>query len=472
MGGRAGKAALREGRKPRLGDQTTLAPAEVPALDWASDLGYEVARGNIANILKEHGPEPAPERTRKTTWKEFLRRHWEVMVAADFFTVEVWTRTRLTRSLLIQWRYTGWGVRLPASPGTAQQKGEALNETAQFELWYERFNRLAGDLYPGRYSRDHVRDLAEMGREIMELARRKGSLIVAHNYVYPELQEVAEVVGDSLGLSLFVASRNAPRVDFCGVWFMGQTAKIILGDRSKVYMPDQPGCSLVDLVDHRRITDWITRHQDGVVISYVNTDARMKAMSHYTCTSANAAQVLEHAARTHPGRRILFLPDKYLGAVAQALARVNPNLVDLYDGACHVHARIGKEVAEKALARQPGAELLIHPECACSALITSNLPPFKDAHFLSSEQMLRYAATSAAKEFVVATEKGIVYRLRKECPGKTFYPISDNAVCEYMKMNTLEKLRDSLRHDRFEVEVDQAVRDKAREAVERMLTIH
>jgi quinolinate synthase len=348
----------------------------------------------------------------------------------------------------------------------------AMGSEIRFEAWYGRFNRLAGDLYPGRYSREYVRDLVETAQEITALARRKGSLIVAHNYVYPELQEVAEAVGDSLGLSLLVGKRKAARVDFCGVWFMGETAKMILGDRSKVYMPDRPGCSLVAAIDHRRISDWIARHPDGVVVAYVNTDAHTKAMSHYLCTSANAAPVLEHVARKHPGRRILFLPDKYLGAAALATARLDANLVDLYDGACHVHARIGKEVIEDALAQHPGAELLIHPECACSAERKKGVAPPNNGHFLSSEQMLRYATTSAADEFIVATEKGLVYRLRRECPTKRFYPISDAALCEYMKMNTLEKLCDSLRHDQFEVEVDHDISNRARGAITRMLSIH
>ena len=354
---------------------------------------------------------------------------------------------------------------------TSEADGAMYNEI-QFEAWYERFNRLGGDLYPGRYSREYVGDLVETAQEVTALARRKGSLIVAHNYVYPELQEVAEAVGDSLGLSLLVANRKAARVDFCGVWFMGETAKMILGDRSKVYMPDRPGCSLVDTIDHRRIKDWIARHPDGVVVAYVNTDAQTKAMSHYICTSANAAPVLEHVARKHPGRRILFLPDKYLGFAALATTRLDANLVDLYDGACHVHARIGKVVIEDALAQHPGAELLIHPECACSAEMKKGAGSLNNRHFLSSEQMLRYAATSAASEFIVATEKGLVYRLRAECPGKKFYPISDAAVCEYMKMNTLEKLRDSLKHDLFEVDVDHDVSNKARAAITRMLSIH
>ena len=346
-----------------------------------------------------------------------------------------------------------------------------MSNKIHFEKWYERFNRLSGDLYPGRYSRTYVGDLVETAKEVKTLARQKHSLIVAHNYVYPELQEVADAVGDSLGLSLLVAKRKAPRVDFCGVWFMGETAKMILDDRSKVYMPDRPGCSLVATIDHQRIIHWIAQHQDGVVVAYVNTDARTKAMSHYLCTSANATQVLKHVAREYPGRRILFLPDKYLGAAALATTQLDADLVDMYDGACHVHAKIGKAVVENALAQHPGAEVLIHPECACSAEMEKGVAPLKDGHLFSSEQMLRYAATSTGNEFIVATEKGLIYRLRKECAAKKFYPVSDAAVCEYMKMNTLEKLCNSLKHDQFEVEVDQEVSKRARIAVRRMLAI-
>ncbi len=347
-----------------------------------------------------------------------------------------------------------------------------MNVKIQFEAWYERFNRLSDDLYPGRYSHEYVGELVETAKEVITLARQKNSLIIAHNYVYPELQEVAEAVGDSLGLSLLVAERKARRVDFCGVWFMGETAKMILGDRSKVYMPDRPGCSLVATINYRRITDWIARYPDGVVVAYVNTDAHTKAMSQYLCTSANAAQVLKHVNRKYPGRRVLFLPDKYLGAAALATTQLDARLVDVYDGACHVHAKIGKAVVEDALARHPGAEVLIHPECACSAEMEKGVAPLNHGHFLSSEQMLRYAATSTANEFIVATEKGLIYRLRKECAAKKFYPVSDATVCEYMKMNTLEKLCNSLKHDQFEVRVDHEVSKRARGAITRMLSIH
>ena len=209
-----------------------------------------------------------------------------------------------------------------------------------------------------------------------------------------------------------------------------------------------------------------------MVVAYVDTDGHAKAMSHYLCTSANAALVLEHVTRKGPARRILFLPDKLLGAAALTTAQLDANLVDLYDGPCHVHARIGKAAVEGALVQHPGAELLIHPECSYSAEMKKGIARLNYGHFLSSEQMLRYAATSGGNKFIVATEKGLVYWLRAKCPAKKFYRISDPAVCEYMKMNTLEKLFNSLRHDQFEVEVDQDVSNRARRAITRMLAIH
>jgi quinolinate synthase len=345
----------------------------------------------------------------------------------------------------------------------------------QFERWYEDFNRFAGDLYPGRYTRDFVKELVEQGRHVAELAKAKDSLIVAHNYQYPELQEVAEQVGDSLGLSQFVARQERPRVDFCGVWFMGETAKTIVGDRAKVYMPDRPGCSLVDSINHARIEAWRERNPKGVIVSYVNTDAKTKAMSDYVCTSRNAAQVVKAAADANPGERMLFLPDKYLGAVATAQARLDPDLIDLYDGGCHVHAKIGEHALDVAYDRYPDAELLIHPECGCAstclAKIMNHESEFQKAFYLSTEQMVTHAQQSASKEFIVGTEMGMLYRLRKEVPGKIFHPVSPDAMCEYMKQNTLEKLVRSLERDEVEVQVAEDVRRKAQAAIDRMLTI-
>jgi len=350
-----------------------------------------------------------------------------------------------------------------------------MNDPVQFDRWYDDFNRFAGDLYPGRYTRDFVQDLVEQGREVLTLAEEKNSAIVAHNYQYPELQEVAEEVGDSLGLSQYVGGQDKPRVDFCGVWFMGETAKTIVGDDARVYMPAQPGCSLVDSIDHLRIQSWKKQNPDGLLISYVNTDAKTKAMSDYVCTSRNASQVLSHAVENHPGRRILFLPDKYLGAVSMMQAGVDRDLVDLYDGGCHVHAKIGEHALDEAYDRHPEAELLIHPECGCAstclAKIMNQESEFQKAFYLSTEGMIRHAEQSDAKEFIVGTEMGMLYRLRKELPHKIFHPVSPEASCEFMKMNDLGKLLHSLKEDEIEVEVEPEVRRKAQAAIDRMLTI-
>ena len=301
----------------------------------------------------------------------------------------------------------------------------------EFSAWYDRFNRFAGDLYPGRYTADYVKDLVETGKQVRELAGQKRSVIVAHNYQYPEMQEVACEIGDSLGLSQFVAGQETPRVDFCGVWFMGETAKAIVGDRAKVYMPDRPGRSLVASIEHARVRNWLARNPAGTVISYINTDAETKALSHYVCTSRNAPQVLAHAAHAHSGKRILFLPDKYLGAVSLSQSKVDPSLVDLYDGACHVHAKLGELALEDAFDEYPDAELLIHPECGCAssclAKIMNSSSPYQKAYFLSTEQMVRHARSSLANEFIVATEIGMLYRMRKDIPDKVFHPVSQEA---------------------------------------------
>ena len=350
-----------------------------------------------------------------------------------------------------------------------------MTEPIQFDRWYEDFNRFAGDLYPGRYTREFVRDLVEQGRKVQELAEQKSSAIVAHNYQYPELQEIAEEVGDSLGLSQYVGDQPKPRVDFCGVWFMGETAKTIVGDRARVFMPSKPGCSLVDSIDHARLLKWKEANPDGLLISYVNTDAKTKAISDYVCTSRNAANVVAHAVKHHPGRRILFLPDKYLGAVSIAQSGIDRDLVDLYDGACHVHAKIGEHALDDAFDQYPDAELLIHPECGCASTCLSKImsreSEYQKAFYLSTEGMIRHAEASAAKEFIVGTEMGMLYRLRKELPEKTFHPVSPQAMCEYMKQNDLEKLVHSLEHDEIEVEVAPETRAKAQAAIDRMLAI-
>lgn len=340
-----------------------------------------------------------------------------------------------------------------------------MNARELAKEWYEKFNRFAGDLYPGRYTPEFTQHLAELAAEIRELARSKNSTIVAHNYLYPEFHEIADKVGDSLGLSLYVRDKGAERVDFESVYFMGATAKIIIGDATRVFVADSPrvlGCSLVFGTDYRWIEKWKERNPGGIVVTYINSDAYVKSISNYVSTSRNTAPVLKKAHELNPDKKILFVPDKYLGWVMRSMAGLSPDVVEVYDyshdgfnASCYVHEKVNPKALEIAMDEHPDAELLIHPECGCASTCLYKVQqgeiPQGKSYFLSTEQMIWHAKSSKAQEFIVATEKGMIYRLRKEAPGKIFYPVSDLVVCDYMKANTLEKLLRSLKEDRLEI---------------------
>ncbi len=346
-----------------------------------------------------------------------------------------------------------------------------MNTTELATNWYDRFQRFASDLYPGRYTRAFCQELAEQAIEVRAIAHEKQSVIVAHNYQYPELQEVADVVGDSLGLALEVRNRRARRVDFSSVHFMGATAKIILGDATRVYVQGSPeihGCSLVLGTNHRWVENWKTKHPSGACVTYVNSDVRTKAMSEYISTSRNTAAVIARAAREYDGQ-ILVLPDKFLGQVMkwQAVREmgVDPNRIEIYNthfagfhASCYVHERIGDDAPEQALAEYEDAELMLHPECGCASScllkLDQGILPKDRVYYLSTEGMLQRAKTSQAARFIVGTESGMVYRLRKEMPEREFHPVSIHAVCDFMKQNTLAKLLHSLRHDEYEIILD------------------
>ncbi len=391
-----------------------------------------------------------------------------------------------------------------------------MSVTELADRWHKLFNRYASDLYPGRYTREKCRELAEQAIEIQRLAREKQSTIVVHNYLYPELHEIAQKVGDSLGLSFYVRDQKAARVDFESVFFMGATAKIITGDATRVFMPDSPdvlGCSLVFGTDHIWLERWKVKHPDGLLITYINSDAYTKAISDFISTSRNTHKIIAYALKNFPNRRILVLPDKYLGLVMKNKAldllrnegfKITTEFIDRieiyehsYQGnnaSCYVHEQIGPNAAEVALLQNQDAELMIHPECGCAASclmkLEAGIIPRGRAYFLSTEQMVEQAKFSEAKRFIVATEKGMIYRLRKELPEKEFIPVSMQAECKYMKANSLEKLLESLRRDRLEIRLcndccdpkhphqdDQAVHiqksvaQKAKVAIERMLAI-
>lgn len=304
--------------------------------------------------------------------------------------------------------------------------------------------------------------------EINRLKKEKNAVILAHNYQIAEIQDIADFVGDSLGLSQQAAKTNADVIVFCGVHFMAETASIISPDKI-VLIPDlEAGCSLASTIDAEQLREWKKEHPDAVVVSYVNTTAEVKAESDYCVTSSNAVKVVESIPKE---KKILFLPDRFLGMY---VSTVTGRKMEIWNGACHVHEKIGDINFDDACAKHPNAEFLIHPECGCSTscMLKSQLYfDCKNIHIFSTEGMINYVKKSDADEFVIATEIGILHRLKKIKPQSNYFPISDESVCEYMKMITLEKLYESLMHEKYEVKVPEEIAQKARVPIDRMLSI-
>ena len=306
-------------------------------------------------------------------------------------------------------------------------------------------------------------DVATLHDEIRELARVHDAVILAHNYQRPEVQDVATYVGDSLGLSRQAAATDASTIVFCGVHFMAETAAILSPGKT-VLLPDlDAGCSLAASITADQLREWKAQHPGATVVSYVNTSAEVKAESDYCCTSGNARQVIEAIPRD---QEILFLPDLYLGLW---LENVTGRKLIVWMGECHVHAGIRPADIERWQEEAPDAELLVHPECGCAsqAMAFAN----ERTHILSTEQMVNFAQRSPKRRFIIATETGIIHRLEREVPGKQFEPVREDAVCRYMKLTTLEKVRDSLRESKHRVVVDPETAAKARLALERMVSI-
>ena len=306
--------------------------------------------------------------------------------------------------------------------------------------------------------------------KIIELKKKRGATILAHNYQRPEVQDIADYVGDSLGLSTNAARTEQETIVFCGVHFMAETASIICPDKV-VLIPDlEAGCSLASTIDGAQLKKWKSEHADAVVVSYVNTSAEIKAMSDYCCTSSNAVKVVNSIPKD---QKVLFLPDMFLGAyVADITKRKN---MFIWPGECHVHAGIRAEDVNRMLSKFKDADFLIHPECGCtssSLYHSSNGDILKRPYVLSTEGMMNHAKASNASKYVIATEVGILHRMTKENPSKTFIPIKEDAICKYMKMITLEKVYDSLNKKIYRVKVPQKIADRARLAIYRMLQLN
>ena len=306
--------------------------------------------------------------------------------------------------------------------------------------------------------------------EVLKLKKEKDIVILAHNYQVPEVQDVADFVGDSLGLSRQAARVKQKTILFCGVHFMAETAAIVSPDK-RVLIPDlEAGCSLSDSITIDQLRKWKKEHPDAITVGYVNTTAEIKSELDYCCTSSNAVNVVNAIPRE---REILFLPDMFLGSyVSKITGRKN---MQIWAGECHVHAGITPDHIEKKLAELKNAEFVVHPECSCTTPmmydIASGSYKNHQVQILSTEGMMKHVSKSDSQQFVVATETGILYRMRQQNPQKTFIPASENAKCEYMKMITLDKVYRSLYDEKYEVKVAKKIADKARLAIERMLSI-
>jgi quinolinate synthase len=310
--------------------------------------------------------------------------------------------------------------------------------------------------------------------EVRALAAERGAVILAHNYQVPEVQEVADYVGDSLGLSQQAAATGSDTIVFCGVHFMAETASILSPEKT-VLLPDMgAGCSLADSITAPQLRAWKAKHPGAVVVMYVNTSAEVKAETDYCVTSSNAVAVVEHIYREHgEDTEILFGPDMFLGAyVEKTLGRT----MHVWDGECHVHAGIRpRDIAAKREAH-PGADFLIHPECGCSTSVMEYVAAgdvdAEGVHMLSTGGMLGYAQTAApGTTAIVATETGMLHPLRKARPDVDFVAANEAASCRYMKMITLPKLRDALREGRPVVKVAPEIAERALTPIERMVAI-
>ena len=304
----------------------------------------------------------------------------------------------------------------------------------------------------------------DLEEEIQELRAERNAVILAHNYQVPEIQDVADFVGDSLGLSFQAAKTDADVILFCGVHFMAETAKI-LNPRKRVVLPDlEAGCSLSESCPPEKLATFLKqhRHKNYYVIAYINCSAGVKALSDVICTSGNAEKIVRAAPAN---RNILFVPDQNLGAwVIEKTGRQ----MDLWQGTCYIHVEFTARSINKIRQEYPNAPVVAHPECTYAVRMLAD-------EVCSTEKMVTFCKEAPAREIIVVTEAGLLHRLRKEIPGKTFIPgPTDNCFCgecRFMKMNTLEKARDALLNLEPEIILSEAVRKRAEAPILRMLEL-
>lgn len=303
----------------------------------------------------------------------------------------------------------------------------------------------------------------EIMHRIEQLKKEKNAVILAHYYTRPEVQDIADYLGDSLGLSQEAAKTNADIIVFCGVHFMAETAAIISPDKKVLIPAKWAGCSLAESITGYELKEWKKANPEGVIVSYVNTTAEVKAWTDICCTSANALKVVESIPAD---KKILFVPDKNLGAW---ITKVTGRQMELWDGDCCVHERITTSMILEKNLMYPEADILIHPESNCSHdEKILNLP---QAYMYSTAGMIRHVAQSPKQQFIIATEIETIHKLRKDNPAKEFIPIHPRTVCGQMKKVTLENVLEALEKEQYLVQVPEEIRQKALLPIERMLTL-
>jgi quinolinate synthase len=324
-------------------------------------------------------------------------------------------------------------------------------------------------------------DVVRMSAEVRALAAERNAVILAHNYQVPEVQDVADHMGDSLGLSREAASTDADVIVFCGVHFMAETASVLSPEKTVLIPDPDAGCSLSDSIDADQLRAWKAEHPGAVVVMYVNTSAEVKAETDYCCTSSNAVSVVEHIWAEHgPQTEILFGPDMWLGSFVARETGLTEDperyaRFHVWDGECHVHAGIRPDDIARTRSQHPEAEFLIHPECGCSTqameFVASGDIEAEGVHMLSTSGMLKHVESNPEGEFIVATETGMLYPLQQAAPRARLVEANRMAFCKYMKMITLPKVRDSLREMKVEVKVPAEIAAPARIPIERMVAI-
>jgi len=297
----------------------------------------------------------------------------------------------------------------------------------------------------------------QLGERIAELKEELGAVIVAHNYQRPEVQDIADFVGDSLELSRQCTRVDARTIVFCGVRFMAETAAILNPDRTVLLSEGSAGCPLADMISFDELRQWKQRYPGALVVTYVNSSAETKAESYICCTSANGVEIVDSV----PSDDILFVPDQNLGHYIATQTKKN---IVLYPGFCYVHHRLKPEQVKLAKRLHPEAQVVIHPECRPEVIALADAA-------LSTSQMLRYVKASSHNSFIIGTEEGLLHRLRQENPGKSFYLVSNSQICTDMKKTTLEALAQTMELRQNIITVPEEVRIKAKQAVDRMLAV-